>query len=119
MVFARSVMTWSSELLLPDLCATWIVKYCPFFTATMPAAPAMPCGTSSLNEYALSPTPLTGVMSEVARIAVSNASFAMFFGPRATVSVPSGDVHTQPVIVNVTAGITISVGGFTLLPMTA
>ena len=85
----------------------------------MPAAPAKPCGTSSLKEYALSPTPLTGVMSEVVRIAVSKASFAMFFGPTATVSVPSGDVHTQPVTVNVTAGITISVGGFTLLPMTA
>ena len=85
----------------------------------MPAAPAMPCGTSSLNEYALSPTPLTGVMSDVLRMAVSNASFAMFFGPRATVSVPSGDVHTQPVIVKVTAGITLSLGGLVLLPMTA
>ena len=85
----------------------------------MPAAPAMPCGTSSLNEYALSPTPLTGVKSELAFIAASKAPVVMFFGPRATVSVPSGDVHTQPVIVNVTAGITISAGGFTLLPMTA
>src|SRR5438874_7039699 len=83
----------------------------------MPAAPAMPCGTSSLREYALSPTPLTGVTTEVDRIAVSNASFARPFGPSTTVSVPSGDVQTQPDSEKPIAGISRSVGGLVLLPM--
>src|SRR5438067_12570523 len=117
MVFARSVTTCSKAVLLPLLCATWMVKYCPFFTATMPAAPAMPCGTSSLREYALSPTPLTGVTTEVDRIAVSNASFARPFGPSTTVSVPSGDVQTHPDSEKPIAGISRSVGGLVLLPM--
>src|SRR5438067_6803245 len=82
----------------------------------MPAAPAMPCGTSSLMEYALSPTPLTGVTTDVDRIAVSNASFARPFGPSTTVSVPSGDVQTQPDSEKPIAGISISVGGLVLLP---
>lgn len=118
MVFARSVTTVWMSALLPLLCATWTVKYWPLFRTTIAAAPAIPCGTSSLIEYALSPTPLTGVTSEVDFIAASKASFERPFGPTATVSVPSADVHTQAESVKPGAGISTSVGGFTPLPST-
>lgn len=71
-----------------------------------------------MNEYALSPTPLTGVMSVVAFIAVSKADLSMFFGPTATVSVPSFDVHTHPVRLNTGVGMTICVAVCASLPMT-
>jgi hypothetical protein len=56
-----------------------MLKYVPFFRTTMPAAPARPCGTASLIEYAPSPTPET----EVAEVADFRALSKVSLVPRA------------------------------------
>ena len=85
----------------------------------MPAEPAMPCGTSSLIENALSPTPERGVSIVADFIAVSKESFVRFFGPSATVSVPLADVQMQAETVNPVIGSSTSDGGFVVVPMSA
>src|SRR5437773_1472289 len=85
----------------------------------MPAEPAMPCGTSSLIENALSPTPETGVSIVADFIAVSKESFVRFFGPSATVSVPLADVQMQAETVKPVIGSSTSDGGFVVVPMSA
>jgi len=85
----------------------------------MPAEPAMPCGTSSLIENALSPTPETGVSIVADFIAVSKESFVRFFGPSAAVSVPFADVQMQAETVNPVIGSSTSDGGFVVVPMSA
>jgi hypothetical protein len=95
-----------------------MVKYVPFLMTTMPAAPAIPCGTSSLIEYALSPTPDTGVSNDMDFIARSKLSLVRFFGPSATVSVPSGDVQMHAEIVKPGIGSSTSDGALVVDPMT-
>src|SRR5437867_5081736 len=85
----------------------------------MPAEPAMPCGTSSLIENALSPTPETGVSIVADFIAVSKESFVRFFGPSATVSVPLAEVQMQAETVKPVIGSSTSDGGFVVVPMSA
>ena len=85
----------------------------------MPAEPAMPCGTSSLIENALSPTPERGVSIVADFIAVSKESFVRFFGPSATVSVPLADVQMQAETVKPVIGSSTSDGGFVVVPMSA
>ena len=117
--FARSVTDFKSSSLDFVLCDAWIVKYVPLFRATMPAAPASPCGTSSFSENALSPIPETGVSVVIERIALSNASFVRFFGPSATRSVPFADVQTHAETVKPGIGSSTSLGGFVVVPITA
>ena len=85
----------------------------------MPAEPAMPCGTSSLIENALSPTPERGVSIVADFIAVSKESFVRFFGPSATVSVPLADVQMQAETVKPVIGSSTSDGGLVVVPMSA
>src|SRR5438093_1991971 len=85
----------------------------------MPAEPAMPCGTSSLIENALSPTPERGVSIVADFIAVSKESFVRFFGPSATVSVPLADVQMQAETVKPVIGSSTSDGGVGVVPMSA
>src|SRR5216117_2666489 len=85
----------------------------------MPAEPAMPCGTSSLIETALSPTPERGVSIVADFIAVSKESFVRFFGPSATVSVPLADVQMQAETVKPVIGSSTSDGGLVVVPMSA
>ena len=85
----------------------------------MPAEPAMPCGTSSLIENALSPTPERGVSIVADFIAVSKESFVRFFGPSATVSVPLAEVQMQAETVKPVIGSSTSDGGLVVVPMSA